>query len=226
MRNEFMELEEARLLKIDRPKRRLRDDLAPYIPIAKIVIVAAILLMGIATINYLDKVMDNQQMILKTQADCMDQIMDLRMELDMEYTIPDSPFPEYPNYIPVPEIVDSSEFILTDEERDLIERIVASEARGEPVEGMAAVAQVIRDRATSWGMTVTEVCLAPGQFATPYSGEISPEVVQAVWAVFDEGMSVLEVPTTHFHAEYVSPYWTSSKVSRGQIGSHRFYGGL
>ena len=123
-----------------------------------------------------------------------------------------------------PEIDDSSEVMLTSEERDLVERIVASEARGEPVEGMAAVAQVIRDRSQLWGMTVTEVCLAPGQFAAPYQGEISPEVVQAVWEVFDLGMSVLEIPTTHFHADYVSPYWTADKVSRGSIGSHQFYG--
>ena len=114
--------------------------------------------------------------------------------------------------------------MLTSEERDLVERIVASEARGEPIEGMMAVAQVIRDRSQLWKMTVTEVCLAPGQFAAPYQGEISPEVVQAVWAVFDEGMSVFDEPVTHFHADYVSPYWTADKVSRGSIGAHLFYG--
>lgn len=113
--------------------------------------------------------------------------------------------------------------VLTEDERDLVERIVAAEARGESIEGMAAVAQVIRDRSTAWDMTVTDVCYAPGQFAAPYSGEISPEIVQAVYAVFDGGVDVLEVPVTHFHADYVDPYWTSSKVNRGSIGRHTFY---
>jgi spore germination cell wall hydrolase CwlJ-like protein len=113
---------------------------------------------------------------------------------------------------------------LTPQELDIVCRVVAAEARGEDLQGQMAVAQVIRDRSQLWGMTVTEVCLAPGQFAAPYQGEISAEVVQAVWAIFDQGMSVFDEPVTHFHADYVSPYWTESKVSRGTVGAHRFYG--
>lgn len=192
-----------------RERRGLRQELRAFITILEIVAITAILLIGIHTINQLDDVMTQQRIHDKTMSDCMDQLMYIRQDIDA---------------LQEPEIDDSSEVMLTSEERDLVERIVASEARGEPVEGMAAVAQVIRDRSQLWGMTVTEVCLAPGQFAAPYQGEISPEVVQAVWAVFDLGMSVLEIPTTHFHADYVSPYWTADKVSRGSIGSHRFYG--
>lgn len=208
MRNEFLELEEARLLKIDRPRRRLRDELGAYIAIAKIIAIAAIILIGIHVINQLDDVMTQQRIHDKTMSDCMDQLMYIRQDIDA---------------LQEPEIDDSSEVMLTSEERDLVERIVASEARGEPIEGIMAVAQVIRDRSQLWGMTVTDVVLAPGQFADPYRGEIGPEVVQAVWAVFDEGMSVFSEPVTHFHAEYVSPYWTAGKVSRGSIGNHRFY---
>jgi spore germination cell wall hydrolase CwlJ-like protein len=192
-----------------REKRGLAQELRAFITILEIVAITAILLIGIHTINQLDDVMTQQRIHDKMMSDCMDQLMYIRQDIDA---------------LQEPEIDDSSEVMLTSEERDLVERIVASEARGEPVEGMAAVAQVIRDRSQLWGMTVTEVCLAPGQFAAPYQGEISPEVVQAVWAVFDLGMSVLEIPTTHFHADYVSPYWTADKVSRGSIGSHRFYG--
>ena len=192
-----------------REKRGLAQELRAFITILEIVAITAILLIGIHTINQLDDVMTQQRIHDKMMSDCMDQLMYIRQDIDA---------------LQEPEIDDSSEVMLTSEERDLVERIVASEARGEPVEGMAAVAQVIRDRSQLWGMTVTEVCLAPGQFAAPYQGEISTEVVQAVWAVFDLGMSVLEIPTTHFHADYVSPYWTADKVSRGSIGSHRFYG--
>lgn len=199
-------------INIDGPyeRRGIAQELRAYIAIAKIAAITIIILLGFHTINQLDDIMTQQRIQDKTLTDAMDQLMWIRQDLD-----------ELKNS--EAEIADLSEFNLTDEERSLIERIVAREARGESVEGMAAVAQVIRDRATTWGMSVTDVVMAPGQFASPYNGEISPEVVRAVWAVFDEGMSVLEIPTTHFHADYVSPYWTADKVSRGSVGAHRFY---
>ncbi len=211
MRDRWEEIEEERIRDRRKERRRLQQEIALYAGILKLVAIAIIILIGIGIINRLDTVMSQQTMMLKTQADAMDQLMWIRQDID-----------ELKNT--EAEIADLSELNLTEDERTLVERIVASEARGEPIEGIMAVAQVIRDRSQLWGMTVTEVCLAPGQFAPPYAGEISPEVVQAVWAVFEEGMSVLEIPTTHFHADYVSSYWTADKVSRGQIGCHRFYG--
>lgn len=190
-------------------KRGLTQELQTCIAILEIVAITVILLINIHVINQLDEVMAQQQIHDKTMSDCMDQLIYVRQVIDA---------------LQEPEIDDSSEVMLTSKERDLVERIVASEARGEPIEGMMAVAQCIRDRSQLWEMAVTEVCLAPSQFAAPYQGEISPEVVQAVRAVFDEGMSVLEIPTTHFHADYVSPYWAADKVSRGNIGAHLFYG--
>ena len=197
--------------KSTRERRGLRQELRAYITILEIIAITAILLIGIHTINQLDEVMSQRAIQDKTISDAMDQLMWIRQDTD-----------ELKNT--EAEIADLSEFNLSEEERTLVERIVASESHGESVEGMAAVAQVIRDRSTEWGMSVTDVVMAPGQFAPPYNGEISPEVVQAVWAVFEEGMSVFEIPTTHFHADYVSPYWTESKVSRGTVGAHRFYG--
>jgi len=211
MRDRWEEIREERIRDRRKERRGLAHELRAYIMIAKIIAIAAILLIGIVTLNRLDDIMTQQRIHDKTMSDCMDQLMWIRQDID-----------ELKNT--EAEIDDSSKVMLTSEERDLVERIVASEAMGEPIEGIMAVAQCIRDRSQLWGMTVTEVCLAPGQFAAPYQGEISPEVVQAVWAVFDEGMSVLEIPTTHFHADYVSPYWTADKVSRGSIGAHLFYG--
>ena len=63
-------------------RRRLRDELAAYITIAKIIVVAAILLIGIHTINQLDDIMSQQRIHDKTMSDAMDQIMWLRMEVD------------------------------------------------------------------------------------------------------------------------------------------------
>ena len=209
MRDRWEEIREERIRDRRKERRGLAHELRAYIIIAKIIVITCMLLMGLHVINQLDEVISQQWFHDKTMSDCMDQLMYIRQDIDA---------------LQEPEIDDSSKVMLTSEERDLVERIVASEARGESLEGMMAVAQCIRDRSQLWGMTVTEVCLAPGQFAAPYQGEISPEVVQAVWAVFDLGMSVLEIPTTHFHADYVSPYWTADKVSRGSIGAHIFYG--
>lgn len=166
-----------------------------------------IIFFGFSFLNKIDTVIERQEAILKTQADCMDQIMWLRMEID-ELKEP---------------ALESDSYPLTEDERVLVEKIVAAEARGESFEGMKAVAQVIRDRAEQWGKSIEEVCLATGQFATPYEGEIGPKVKEAVFAVFDCGCRVYEEPVTHFHADYVSPGWADKKVYRGRIGGHLFY---
>lgn len=123
-------------------------------------------------------------------------------------------------------IEETAVFPLTDEERDLVERIVAAEARGESIECQMAVAQTIKDRCLTRGQTVTEVCTAPYQFATPYQGEVSEKVQDAVRFTFDNGDSVLDFPTTHFYAWKLidEPYWTADKDFRGQIDGTRFYG--
>ena len=110
---------------------------------------------------------------------------------------------------------------LAPQELDLVCRVVSAEARGESLDGQMAVAQVIRDRANSWDMTVTEVVTAPSQFAKPYQGEISDETY-LVASVFN-GMSVLQEPVTHFYSGEREPYWTSDKVNRGSIGRHSFW---
>lgn len=114
---------------------------------------------------------------------------------------------------------------LTDNERQLVIGVVAAEARGESLEGMMAVAQSIRDRAITRNQSVTEVCLAPNQYAAPYTGEVSDRLVDAVMFVFDEGHCPLEYPTTHFyqHEMIAAPDWTAGLTCRGSIGAHTFF---
>ncbi|MGN1144120.1 MAG: hypothetical protein ACI4SU_06100 [Anaerovoracaceae bacterium] len=114
---------------------------------------------------------------------------------------------------------------LTDEERDLVERVVAAEARGESLEGMMGVAQTIRDRCITRNQSPKKVCLAPYQYAAPYDGEISDMVKDAVLFTFDIGDSALEYPTTHFYGQELiaPPDWTYSKTCRGTIGGATFY---
>lgn len=114
---------------------------------------------------------------------------------------------------------------LTEEERNLVERVVAAEARGESLEGMMGVAQTIRDRCITRNQSPKEVCLAPYQYAAPYDGEISDMVKDAVLFTFDIGDSALEYPTTHFYGQELiaPPDWTYSKTCRGTIGGATFY---
>ena len=112
---------------------------------------------------------------------------------------------------------------LTEDERDLVERVVAAEARGEKIETQMAVAQTILNRAETRGQTVTEVCTAAYQFAKPYQGEVSEKTQDAVRFVFDDGAKVFD-KVTHFYATWIDPpYWTESKEFKGEIGGVRFY---
>jgi len=113
---------------------------------------------------------------------------------------------------------------LSDADRALIERVVMAEAGGCVYEGMVGVAQVIRERAESWGMTAREVVTARAQFAAPYSGEVSENAKKAVSAVFDHGERVFKEYTTHFHNTSVNPWWNKYKIFRGEIDSQLFWG--
>lgn len=116
-------------------------------------------------------------------------------------------------------------FELSAEERELVERVVAAEARGESFKGQMAVAQVIRDRCLLTGKKVEEVVYAKAQFAEPYDGEISSTTEAAVGFVFEGGHNIFEIPVTHFYAYEIiePPYWTEEFAFVEEIGGHRFY---
>lgn len=102
--------------------------------------------------------------------------------------------------------------------KELIERVVAAEARGDTFNGIMAVAQTIKDRGDLWNMSYEDIVLQEGQYASPYQGEISEEVKLAVSLVFEQGIRVSQEPMTHFFAGE-TPYWANNKVSRGSCGS-------
>ncbi len=64
---------------------------------------------------------------------------------------------------------------VSDADIDMLERVVAAEARGETVDCQEAVATVILNRWQdgSFGDTISAVINAEDQFADPYDGEIS-----------------------------------------------------
>lgn len=129
---------------------------------------------------------------------------------------------------PPPPVVEVEEPVLTEAERDLIERVVFTESGGEPsIESEMAVAQVIKDRSEQWGMDITEVLTKPYQFGKPSKIKMVPDrTKEAVRNVFDLEMRVFEEPTTYFYAyRRCSPKWANALEERGIIGGHRFMGG-
>lgn len=117
---------------------------------------------------------------------------------------------------------------LGDGERTLIERVVAAEARGEPFEGMMAVAQVILDRLLhpTYPNTVEAVLLR--EFASPYRGFVASEVKKAVSLVFDHGHRVFEGTLLYFMnpltASRAGAAWIKNNCNWVlTIGNHKFY---
>ena len=122
-------------------------------------------------------------------------------------------------------IIQGPVYIITDEERELIEKVVAAEARGESIECMMAVSQVIRDRCITREQSVTEVLTAPNQFSAPYDGKVADRIKDAVSFTFDEGHSTFEYPVTHFYASHLidPPDWTESMEYLGEIDGVSFF---
>lgn len=122
---------------------------------------------------------------------------------------------------------------LTDEERELIVKVIASEARGESLECMMGCAQTIRDRAITRDKSITEIVTAPLQFAAPYAGTLSDglreRIESAVMFVFDYGHTNIEYPVLNFFSEKVLtdpadwPTWAFSKEYITTLDGVRFY---
>ena len=108
------------------------------------------------------------------------------------------------------------------------------EARGEPVDGQAAIAGVVLERVESdrYPDTICEVVFQHKQFSAFNSG--IPKVTdKTAWsasetvarAVLDDPEGTVPVVgATHYHADWVKPFWADHYHPVGQIGAHIFYG--
>lgn len=103
------------------------------------------------------------------------------------------------------------------------------EARGEPLGGQVAVAQVIVNRARSgrFASTLCGVVRQPGQFS--FTGRSFTPPANADWrkaaavaaAVLSGGSSGPVSRAMYFHASYVAPGWNRERLAT--IGHHVFY---
>lgn len=121
---------------------------------------------------------------------------------------------------------------LSQEERDLLERLVQAEAGGESYEGKLAVATVVVNRVkhTSFPNTIKGVINQPGQFCPVRTGSInkmtaSEDTKKAVRQVVDEGYRSFGSKVCYFMnpKTATSDWMKKSKTFVVQIGNHHFY---
>ena len=86
------------------------------------------------------------------------------------------------------------------------------------------MAQTIYQRCIDGNLTIEEV-LVPGQYASPYKGEIPDTTKEAVSLVFDLGVMAVSEPIMAFYAPaYGTSGWHENKLEFvTEIGSHRFF---
>jgi spore germination cell wall hydrolase CwlJ-like protein len=108
------------------------------------------------------------------------------------------------------------------------------EARGEPIEGQLAVAEVVINRAKSglYPDNFCDVVTQPAQFSFVHRGVIpSADETSAAW---QRAEAIAEIAqqnlwrskasgALYFHATYVRPRWARQKVELAQIDTHIFY---
>lgn len=118
-----------------------------------------------------------------------------------------------------------TEYVI-DYDYEYVLRVVAAECRGEPLDGIMAVAQVIRERADTKGKTPEEIVKEKLQFAAPTSMEnVNANVLEACRRVLLEGESVTDKPIKYFYSTkngFVSATH-EKKTYVMTIGYHKFF---
>ena len=119
-------------------------------------------------------------------------------------------------------------------EQECLAKAVYFEARGEPIEGQLAVAEVVLNRAAS-GRYPTDVCavitqpwqfsfIRRGRFPKADRGSDSWRKAVAIARIAQEKLAdTLPADVLWYHATYVSPSWGKRLSRQSQIGLHIFY---
>ena len=128
---------------------------------------------------------------------------------------------------------------LDGEERTCLAQAIYYEARSEPRIGQLAVADVVLNRVASplypgsicgvvfQGSTRRTGC----QFSFSCDGSMQARLNQRKWKASEElagaVLAGIRVPVsrraTHYHANYVDPYWAAKMTPTASIGTHKFY---
>jgi spore germination cell wall hydrolase CwlJ-like protein len=124
--------------------------------------------------------------------------------------------------------------------RECLAQAIYFEARSEPVNGWIAVADVVLNRARD-ARYPGSVCgvvfqgsyrkhrcqfsfACDGQPDNPYNSGLWMKAQRlAAYKLMNYAKGPMLLQATHYHADYVTPYWTSSMVKLEKIGRHIFY---
>ena len=128
---------------------------------------------------------------------------------------------------------------------DVLARTIWGEARSEGSAGMQAVANVVLNRVAMaarrgkfwWGNNIIQVCQKPYQFSCWNRSDPNFQKLMKVGKSNPYFAAALEIArravdaeleditggATHYHADYVSPYWVKSNKPSAIIGRHLFY---
>lgn len=113
-------------------------------------------------------------------------------------------------------------YVLSDYERDVVERVVMAEAGGESYEGQMLVAQCILNAAEKTGASPSEAVVVY-QY-TSARPDPTQSVRDAVAAVFDDGETVTDEPVMYFYnPARVTSEWHESQIFVIEVGGHRFF---
>ena len=115
---------------------------------------------------------------------------------------------------------------------ECLARNVYYEARGEPMAGQYAVAEVTMNRKASprYPKTVCEVVYQKEAFSWTLLGPIEPpkgaawhQAMRVAEDVYYQRRPATMHGVTHFHADYVNPEWSKERRRVARIGNHIFY---
>jgi spore germination cell wall hydrolase CwlJ-like protein len=118
-------------------------------------------------------------------------------------------------------------------EKTCIATAIYHEARGEPLEGMIAVANVIVNRMKSkrFPAKACDVVYQRKQFSwTLFPSKLEPiedfrnaDILKIAELALLGKLVDYTNGATHYHANYVKPYWKHTKTHTVTIGNHIFY---
>ena len=122
---------------------------------------------------------------------------------------------------------------VSSDEKQCIADSIYHEARGESVEGMIAVANVIinRMRSSRYPDTACAVVYQYRQFSwTLYASKLQPivdygnEYIERIAELALQSRLIdITGGATHYHTTYINPRWAASKKQTFVIGQHIFY---
>lgn len=100
------------------------------------------------------------------------------------------------------------------------------EARGEPLNGIKAVMQVIENRARKNNETICETIKKPKQFSFMNTGKVKMKVDYTKYLLYNSVQSldsVVSEDTMYYHTKDIRRSWDKKLVKEAVIGHHIFY---